>query len=357
MNILDYNEVKKHIDILNVAYHLNLELVEQKGYETKAICPFCGYNKVSKIPTLSLNSQNNKYCCSRCGIGGYSIGLYAKYNDIDNKKAYKELLERECYSIDRTALEISPINELLDIEVRDRIYRDLLNMLKLDISHKRYLQGLGLLESSISAGLYRSVPQNYIKRRLICKALSSKYNLAGLPGLFQEEDFKWCFSRYKGFFVPVFDCKGFIQGLSIHLDEPFNNNQDLWFSSSSKINGTGAKSWMMTNNITEKAENVVITDNFILGNLIRENFDTPLIAFQNITNSYVILREIEKTNIKNITFIVRLQQAEENLDFIIERILKDLLPLNYNIDIKYIDTYRDIFDEKFNVSYILNKVA
>lgn len=113
----------------------------------------------------------------------------------------------------------------------------------------------------------------------------------------------------------------------------------------------------MANNITEKAENVVITDNFILGNLIRENLDTPLIAFQNITNSYVILREIEKTNIKNITFIVRLQQAEENLDFIIERILKDLLPLNYNIDIKYIDKYRDIFDEKFNVSYTLNKVA
>ena len=66
MNILDYNEVKKHIDILNVAYHLNLELVEQKGYETKAICPFCGYNKLSKTATLSLNSQSNKYCCSRC---------------------------------------------------------------------------------------------------------------------------------------------------------------------------------------------------------------------------------------------------------------------------------------------------
>ena len=49
-----------------------------------------GYNKNSKIPTLSLNSQNNKYCCSRCGVGGYSVGLYAKIKGMDNKKAYKE---------------------------------------------------------------------------------------------------------------------------------------------------------------------------------------------------------------------------------------------------------------------------
>lgn len=41
MDILDYKEVKKHIDILNVAYQLCLEIVEEKGFETRAICPFC----------------------------------------------------------------------------------------------------------------------------------------------------------------------------------------------------------------------------------------------------------------------------------------------------------------------------
>ena len=71
MDRLDYQEVVKHINILNVAYHLCLEIVDQKGYEIKAICPFCGYNKNSKIPTLSLNSTNNKYHCVRCGAGGF----------------------------------------------------------------------------------------------------------------------------------------------------------------------------------------------------------------------------------------------------------------------------------------------
>ncbi len=41
MNKLDFQEMQKHINILNVAYHLCLEIVEEKGYEYKAICPIC----------------------------------------------------------------------------------------------------------------------------------------------------------------------------------------------------------------------------------------------------------------------------------------------------------------------------
>lgn len=41
MDILDYEEVKKHIDILNVAYHLCLEITDKSHSEVKAICPFC----------------------------------------------------------------------------------------------------------------------------------------------------------------------------------------------------------------------------------------------------------------------------------------------------------------------------
>lgn len=41
MVLLDYKEVEKHIAILNVAYHLCLEIIETEGNENKAICPFC----------------------------------------------------------------------------------------------------------------------------------------------------------------------------------------------------------------------------------------------------------------------------------------------------------------------------
>lgn len=41
MNKLDMIEVQKHINILNVAYHLNLEITDTRRSEVKAICPFC----------------------------------------------------------------------------------------------------------------------------------------------------------------------------------------------------------------------------------------------------------------------------------------------------------------------------
>lgn len=59
------------------------------------------------------------------------------------------------------------------------------------------------------------------------------------------------------------------QWLSIHLDKPFNNNQDIWFSNNNKINGTSTRSWIMKNNITDLSDSVIITDNFLLENFIK----------------------------------------------------------------------------------------
>lgn len=318
---------------------------------------FVGYNKNSKIPTMNLNSNTNKYCCCRCGVGGYSIGLYAKVRGIDTKKAYKELLDRECFSPNKSHIEISPINLLADIETRDAVYRDFLSMLKLDTSHRRYLENTGLLKSSIDDGMYKSIPKKYIKRRLVTYSLSKKYNLAGIPGFYQEEDKNWCFSGYHGFFIPVFDENGYIQGLSIHLDKIYNNSSEIWFSSSDKIDGTKAQNWVMKSNITEDSTILLLTDNLLLGNLIKDNSDLPIIAFQNISNSYIILKEIENTHIENIIFVLRLPQLENNIDYIIRRIMRDLLPLGYNIDIKYIRDFKDFFKKDFDVNYTLKKVA
>ena len=49
---------------------------------------------------MSLNTINNKYCCTRCGAGGYSVGLYDRVRNIDTNQAYKELLEKDCFSYD-----------------------------------------------------------------------------------------------------------------------------------------------------------------------------------------------------------------------------------------------------------------
>ena len=55
--------------------------------------------------------------------------------------------------------------------------------------------------------------------------MSKIYDLSGIPGFYQEADFKWTFSAGKGIFIPIFDESHKIQALSIHLDKPFNNTK------------------------------------------------------------------------------------------------------------------------------------
>lgn len=113
----------------------------------------------------------------------------------------------------------------------------------------------------------------------------------------------------------------------------------------------------MRHNTDEKTDKVYVTDNFLLANLMKETIDVPIIAFQNISNSYMILKEIENKPIENIIFVIRLPQSNENLDYIIRRIIRDLLPLGYNIDTKYVKDYKDFFDKNFDVTYTIKKTA
>ena len=118
----------------------------------------------------------------------------------------------------------------------------------------------------------------------------------------------------------------------------------------------------MRSNISTNTTNVILTDSFILGHLIRDSLNLPVISFQNISNSYLVLKEIQNTNIRNITFIIRTPNANNNLDYVINRIFRDLVPLGYNIDCKCISNYNDIFnldffDETFNVNDTLKNIA
>jgi len=83
--------------------------------------------------------------------------------NISNDRALKELLEKECYSLDKSKFEITPVNQLEETEMRDRVYRAFLNMLKLEPSYKKELKDLGFLDSSITEGLYKSVPKIILK--------------------------------------------------------------------------------------------------------------------------------------------------------------------------------------------------
>lgn len=158
------------------------------------------------------------------------------------------------------------------------------------------------------------------------------------------------------FFVLVFDEQNRIQALSIHLDTPFNSSTNIWFSSKGRINGTTTKNYIYKNNITNNTETIVLTDDLILGYLIKDTINAPTIAFSNIINSYQILNVLYNTNIRNIIFTMR-NSENQNIDYIINKVFKDLIPLGYNLETKYIRDYKDILKDDFLCCYKLEKVA
>ncbi len=258
--------------------------------------------------------------------------------------------------MNKSHIEISPINELADIETRDKVYRDFLNMLKLKASHKKELENMGFLNSDIEEKMYRTIPKDTILRRLTANKLKRKYDLSGIPGFYQDEDWVWNFTAPKGFFIPVFDEQKRIQALSIHLDNKFNGSQDLWFSSKGKINGTAIKNIVVKRNIRKDTNTVVLTDNFLLGNYIEEALEIPIIAFSNISNSKQILKILDNTNIQNILFTFKIDR-NDNLDYIINRVFRDLIPLGYELQVKAINDFKEVLNDDFLTFYKLKKVA
>ena len=94
----------------------------------------------------------------------------------------------------------------------------------------------------------------------------------------------------------------------------------------------------------------------MIGNYIKASLNVPMIAFSNISNSYQILKVIESTNVDNIIFAFKIGQ-NDNLDYIINRVFKDLIPLGYNLETKAITDFKDVLDKDFLTLYSLRKVA
>ena len=205
------------------------------GAEVRAKCPFCQDSQ----PRLYLNTAKNVFHCQRCKKSGNSITLYAERNGISNAAAYRELAEAAVFDCPPLPLynRIEPETAMKPLEERSRIYSDFLQMLELAPKHRLNLQNRGLDMCSIERNLYRSAPKKYGK--LYSKAmyeLSNKYDLSGVPGFYRKNS-QWHMVTSEGFFIPVRDAQGRIQGLQVRLDNG-GKQKYKWFSSNGFPGGT-----------------------------------------------------------------------------------------------------------------------
>lgn len=203
------------------------------GAEVRAKCPFCHDSR----PRLYLNTDKNVFHCQWCKKSGNSITLYAERHGISNAAAYRELaVDFDCPPLPLYN-RMEPEAVMKPLEERSRIYEDFLRMLELAPKHRLGLRNRGLDDEAIEMNLYRSVPKKYGKLySKVMYALSGRYDLSGVPGFYRKNS-QWHMATSEGFFIPVRDAQGRIQGLQVRLDNG-RKQEYKWFSSNGFPDGT-----------------------------------------------------------------------------------------------------------------------
>lgn len=238
--------------IREVADLLGLHIRHKNAVSLDADCPFCG----DRRGKLNLNLKKNVFKCNRCGESGGMLALYGKIYGLDNQTACREIKDAlgrneqtPDYEIKRR--EIKPVSEPDTItleqasdEIKHRTYTILLEQLTLTQTHRDGLLKRGFSLQQIEKNGYKSTP--VFGFRKIAQRLSEMgCVLEGVPGFYEEKSGEWSIhftAKSSGFLVPVRNIDGFIVGMQIRLDHPYDGRKYMWLSSINYHKGTSSGS-------------------------------------------------------------------------------------------------------------------
>ena len=194
------NNIYNCINITNVINQLHLKKTNIKGNYIYTICPFC-QNSEEKNGYLKINTISNVYICKKCESSGSSIDLYANLKYISTKEAFKMLL-KETPVLDNMPYTYN--NPVKDEYYRDIVYRSFLEMQCLNNLHYKKLKEMNFTDDYIKDNLFKSIENDNHRKKEICRKLQEQgLKLDGIPGFFQDTDFKWSYKSHNGIFIPV----------------------------------------------------------------------------------------------------------------------------------------------------------
>lgn len=228
------------------------------GNSFNVVCPFCGDTRGKmNFRIIKDGKPANTYQCYNCGAHGNMLTLYADLKGICGsdryKVAYREIKAAigeggNRYGGSYTGYAGTPARtteeETASLDVRNRVYQRLLELLSLSDAHREKLLERGLTDNQIEAFQFRSTPVHGtegIARRLIKEG----YSLAGVPGFYMNDNLNWDLAFYRknrGILCPAYSLSGEIEGFQIRLDEPYDDRKYLWLSSVNKKRGASSKS-------------------------------------------------------------------------------------------------------------------
>lgn len=257
---------------------------------------------------MKINNLYNLYICNNCQSSGTSVELYARVNHIPTNTAFKRLLDQ--------FPEIDNLPLINNYPIKDEYYRDLvysrfLELLELKDKHKEKLMTMGFDNKYIINNKFKSIENRERQKKQICEQLKKEgLKLEGIPGFFQDKDFKWTYKSHKGIFIPVI-LNAKIQGLRICLDEQYGKDiQNIWFSSNNEYNGTKACNWPLVlkddgvkwldlyNSTTNNC--IIIATEIIVAHQLFNKTNKIVIGIPNNIDKDLLWNIIEKMNAKEV---------------------------------------------------------
>ena len=322
--------------------------------ESAMTCPFCGKKK-----KMYVRMSKNVFNCFACGEAGSAIDLYGMVSHNYTKEQLrtdKPLFAKLCSELDNgTPTNYTPRvyskeddTPVAPIENRDAAYRAFLSGLSLKQEHFDNLLARGLSANDIAQHGYKSVPTEGCLD--LMKDLKNQgIDLNGVPGFYVDEYGKRRPVKLdSGFFIPVVDLQGRIQGLQIRFDNPGNGPRYKWFSSSGRDSGTGAKTF--THFVGYPEDIVLLTEGPLKANIINRFLDRPVLAVPGVNATKFLIpmvQELKAMKIKKIAtcfdmdFLTNdnVKRAYSNLLRMLRQQHITVVPKTWNQDYKGFDDY------------------
>ena len=270
--------------IMEVVELLHLRVRRQQANSVYVDCPFCG----DRRGRMNVNFVKNVWRCNHCDEHGGMLALYAKFNHTTTSDAYWEIAEALCDNTHeeharsgneaqqqpvstgspssgaRAAAAGHSSSERKTVPQSEKaspaeIHQTLsllLAQLTLRPAHREHLRSpkRGLSDEQIESLGFKSTPPPFLCRSITDRLIRQGCRVQGVPGFYRDDSGHWTMAFYKktsGILIPAIGFDGRLQGFQIMLDVPLKHKDDppekpgakyIWFSSSSKTDGTGSGS-------------------------------------------------------------------------------------------------------------------
>ena len=326
-------------------------------------CPVCGKGRERKM-NLNFDKygpDKGVFRCPKCNSQGGDLQFWALMRGLNTtdltavSRDYFQFIgqdnnKEKIINVKRKPYVRKDV-DIASVDIRNKTYTALLDLLNLSPNHKKDLIKRGLDEKTIEKNGYKSYPTTSTNQ--ICEYLLSKgYILEGVPGFYKDNG-KWVmvrFGNYTGYLIPQRDGYNRIQGLQIRFDTTKKNQRYLTLSSSERQNGSKGRANVHFARGNRSIKNIILTEGPLKADIISYFTGYSVLAIQGVNATSLLeyaLYDLKRVGVAKISIALDMdmytnkyvQEALKKLNTIISEMNIDYEVLTWEQTEKGLDDW------------------